>query len=173
MAINIEDFNKGDRKAFNEVHSVYVRELNYFADNIIDDYEQAEEIVMDAFKGLFKRCARFKSETNIKAFLYISVKNGCLNYLKVKKRRSKLKKVNLNSNNNMLQSEIELNMDAMEISKRLREVIKLLPPTRRQVYELHYFDGLSNAEIAEKLNMNKGTVATHISEAKENLRQLL
>ncbi|MEQ9367585.1 MAG: sigma-70 family RNA polymerase sigma factor [Coleofasciculus chthonoplastes F3-SA18-01] len=60
-----------------------------------------------------------------------------------------------------------------EMSSRVREALSELPSNHRQVLEMAYYDGLSQSEIAQDLNMPIGTVKTYKRKGLLKLRQLL
>jgi RNA polymerase sigma-70 factor, ECF subfamily len=60
-----------------------------------------------------------------------------------------------------------------EISKSVREAVTQLPLHHQEVLEMAYFDGLSQSEIADRLNMPLGTVKTYKRKALLKLRELL
>ena len=56
-------------------------------------------------------------------------------------------------------------------SAEVHEMVGTLDPAMREVLELHYFEGYSVAEIAEKLGQPAGTVKWRLSEARKQLRK--
>lgn len=60
-----------------------------------------------------------------------------------------------------------------EMLTLLREMIKMLPGTYRQVIELHTEEGLSNPEIAHRLHISRSSVSTRLNRAVRLLRSLL
>jgi RNA polymerase sigma-70 factor (ECF subfamily) len=60
-----------------------------------------------------------------------------------------------------------------ELSCRVREANAELSVNQQKVLEMSYYDGLSQSEIAEKLNMPLGTVKTHKRKALLKLREIL
>lgn len=51
--------------------------------------------------------------------------------------------------------------------------IRRLAPRQRQVIELHYFAGLTVAEVASALRISDGTVKSTLSDARARLREML
>ena len=52
----------------------------------------------------------------------------------------------------------------------LYDALGHLPEPMQQLLKLRYFDGLSNREIANQLEVPEGTVAVRLSRARERLR---
>jgi RNA polymerase sigma-70 factor (ECF subfamily) len=63
--------------------------LCFFAHSIVMNMEEAEDIVQESFCKLWNKKEDFEIATaNVKAFLYMVVKNACLDYLRQQKRLS-------------------------------------------------------------------------------------
>ena len=50
------------------------------------------------------------------------------------------------------------------------ELIQLLPPVTRTVFNLFVFEGYSHSEIASQLNMTENTSAWHVNQARTKLK---
>ena len=61
-------------------------------------------------------------------------------------------------------------LDFREVENLLKEAVNTLPAQRRKVYQLVREEGLSYAEIAEKLQISKNTVRNHVAEALQEIR---
>lgn len=170
--INISRFNKGDRTTFNQVFYKYHQQLTWFAYTLTHNKEDAEDIVIRCFTKLYERCANFETESNIKAFLYISVKNTCHNYRKHQEINSKHLQLYGAGNSDTITDDIEANMQKAEQLKQLYELIADLPPKSQQVIRL-VLKGLSHAEIAAELHISANNVAGLVRYATQLLRNLL
>jgi len=58
-------------------------------------------------------------------------------------------------------------------TRRVKAAMEKLSPNHRQVMELAYFEGLSQAEMAERMGQPLGTVKTWVRTALKNLRDEL
>src|SRR5688572_16033049 len=85
----VASFRSGDKWAMEYLYGLHNRTLCYFASNLTRDRELAEEIVSDTFVKLFRLRSNFDSHTNIRAFLYITVRNACFNAIRQSKRLTK------------------------------------------------------------------------------------
>src|ERR1044072_8783523 len=79
-------FRQGEQPAFERVFRLYYGPLVFFTVNIISDQTEAEDIVTDVFMSFYNKCHSFYSEENIRAYLYVSARNRCYNYLRAKTR---------------------------------------------------------------------------------------
>src|SRR5690606_28219119 len=88
----ISEFKNGNSRGLSYVFDLHYRSLCYFAECMVQDRQEAEDIAATSFVKLWKRSADFETSQNIKAFLYISTRNACLDYLKQLRRQSSAQK---------------------------------------------------------------------------------
>lgn len=165
----LEAFRAGDNLALNYFFNKHHKALCYFAGKLIDDEQQGEDLVADCFLKLWQRHETFETAESIKAFLYISCRNLCLNYLRDLKRKTAAQEsylYHLEQNSEDVLYEI---IDAEVIDMLARE-IEELPEKCREVFKLIYFEGKKSDEIAEILGLNVQTVRNHKTRAIELLR---
>lgn len=129
-----------------------------FACNYIADEELSKDIVQDAFINYWKQQGRFEDELSVKAFLYKSIRNGCLNQIRHYNIRSQYFK--------SLPEDWEAedffmtNVIKEEVSDIILNEIGKLSETSRKIL-LRAFEGFSNEEIAKELEISVNTVKTH------------
>ena len=75
-------FRNGDKQSYRLLFNLLYPVMCLFAKKIINDYDDSEDIVQEVFIELWKQRTRFEGIEQIKAFLYLSVKNRCLNFKK-------------------------------------------------------------------------------------------
>ena len=68
------------------------------------------------------------------------------------------------------ENEIIRNLYARQIADELDAVVETLSPKCREVFRMSHFEGLSNREISERLNISVSTVENHINNALRQLR---
>lgn len=165
----IAGLKRGDEKAFKSVFKMFYRRLCFFASGIIES-EAACDVVQDAFVKLWERKAKFDRLDSIKTFLYQFVKNTCINEYKHKLVAYKY----LESTYDPIDEiNISHRIIETEVAEEIRRAIQTLAPGYRDVVYLSYFQGMSNQEIAEMLNVSINTVKTQKLRALRLLRQII
>jgi RNA polymerase sigma-70 factor (ECF subfamily) len=146
----------------------YYPKLCYFAFKIIDDKASSEDVVQDVFLRFQDRLPQFNSETALGSFLYLSVKNACLNLLRHRTVEAKYEA----SASFLLQEEAPFveNLIRAEVYGEIQQAILSLPAGCRNVINLAYFDGLKNEEIANRLQVSVNTVKTQKQRGLQLLR---
>lgn len=162
-----------DRSAFKYLFATFHRQLCYFALKIIKDSCEAEDIVQEIFMSLWK--GDFEEFTHINAlrnFLYRSVQNRCLNYIRNQKIRTRNYK-NLQEKDPIDEDDFLCRQIQAEVIAEIFEAIQELPEKCREVFTLFYIEELEDKEIAEQLNISVTTIRTQKQRAKSYLRSRL
>ena len=163
-AIKGEANNTGVRHLFD----LYYTRLCYFSHKLIGDKEASEDIVQDAFVAYWKKSADFDNELSSKNFLYLTVKNACLNVIRHEQVVKKF--AESNDNSGFTEEKITENIIRSEVAGEIHNAIATLPKGCRQVLELAYFGDLKNNEIADQLQISINTVKTQKARALQLLR---
>lgn len=151
------------------IFNAYYQRLCFFAFKILDNKHTAEDIVQDVFTRIMGRPLQFDNEMALKSFLYLSVKNACLNELKKRKIKEQYVK------NGSLQAAEEhpKGLNALikaEVYGEVHQALKCLPAGCGKIVRLSYFDEMKNHEIAQLLNISINTVKTQKKRALQLLR---
>lgn len=159
----------GDEKAFETLFKDQYPILCGYARKYLNDVDQAEEIVQEMFFSFWQKKEKLEINTSLEAYLFRSVRNACLNYLKHMKIREQYKLAN---NQEIRQKEQEIHdyVVAIELQERIENVIDQLPPKRKKIFKMSRFEELKYKEIAEKLNISVKTVEAQLSKALKFLR---
>jgi len=168
----MKQFNEGRREALNRIYDMWFANLCYFAYRLTGNLGEAEDITVTTLQILLSRHEQFATMANVKAFLYITVRNKCLDYLRYKERQNTSHKEAVE-----LQGEAEdfvlAQMIKTELLQEIYQEIEKLPVKRKEVFKLFYLEGLDIGEIARKLHMSPGAVSTTKSRALEQLRNMV
>ncbi|WP_426790747.1 RNA polymerase sigma-70 factor [Sphingobacterium sp. WOUb80] len=147
----------------------YYRQLCLFANNILRDEAQAEDVVQSFFAGLCEGRNTLPEEENArKSYLFISVRNNCLKQIRSEKTRNRYVD---QLDKDMIEEQTV--MDAMiqaEVIHQLMEAIHQLPKGCRQVLHMAVFEKLSNDEIANNLSISINTVKSQKKRAIQLLK---
>ena len=164
----IKGIRAGRESTFRELFADYYRPLTVFALKYVGDLETAREIVQDLFVHLYQNRKTLVISTSLKSYLYQAVRNRCLNQIKQDQVRQK------HLDQYQLEQEKTVDMEAammeIELEHRIFKIVEGLPPQCKNIFTLSRVKGLSNGEIAEKLQISKRTVETQISSALKILR---
>ena len=164
----IAKLHKGDESIFRALFEEYHTRLCYFATNLLPDTEVPEDVVQEAFLKFWQKRHDFYHPKAIKSFLYITVKNHCLNILKHQRIVHKYEQ-----QADILKEELAGGIIESEVLANVHHALKKLPPGCRTVLQLSYFQNMQNKEIAHQLQVSINTVKTQKKRALHLLRKAL
>ncbi|MGH2643864.1 MAG: RNA polymerase sigma-70 factor [Chitinophagaceae bacterium] len=148
----------GRQYTFREIFEQYHTRLCYFASSLLPNGEDPEDVVQEAFVKLWQKKEHFPNPDTVKAFLYITVKNACLNIYKhdkIIRKYGDLLQLEEADEDNAIHHIIEA-----EVLENIHQALEKLPTGCRNVLHLSYFQELKNKEIAEQLHISVNTVKT-------------
>lgn len=154
------------RMLFNEFYGALV----VFAMRFVEQQEVAEDIVQDLFTAMWERDARYSSYPGLKTFLYNSVRNNCLDYLK--HRNVEKKYIDSLTFGEYATDELDDKIMKEELYRMLVMAIHDLPYRCREIFEMH-MQGKRNEEIARMLGLSIMTVKTQKKRAVQYLKRRL
>ncbi len=152
-------FHQGDHTAFEVLFRTFHPAISFFARRIttVLPKGQAEEIVQDTFLKLWDRRTKFPDLQAVKAFLYITVRNACLNDFEKEQVQQRKQERYLYTVNEIEDAVIE-EIIYSEVLREVSQTIETLPEQCRRIMKMAYEDGLAPKEIAEALNITVSTV---------------
>jgi RNA polymerase sigma-70 factor (ECF subfamily) len=158
-----------DLVAFEQLFRKFRPGLVAFATSIIGRSNDAEELVHDVFIAIWNRESNDLDPNGIKSYLFTSVKNRCLNFIK----KSKLDVTDINEEAPVFDANVNAHtsMVAKESEKRIHLLIDQLPKKCKQVFLMSRIYELSYKEIAEILEITPKTVENQISIALKFLKE--
>ena len=144
-----------------ELYRGHALRLTRMALLLVGDRPSAEDVVQEAFLGLFRGLGRLSDSGRAVAYLRVSVLNGCRSVLRARKRAS-LRKTAPEYPPVWSAESAAL---AGEERREVLGAVARLPRRQREVLVLRYFLGLSDSEIAADLGISRGTVVSTASRA--------
>ena len=154
--------------AVTELYAGHALGLVRLAVLLVGDRASAEDIVQDAFLGLYRRWDHLPDTSAPLAYVRTSVVNGCRTALR---RRSRARQVG-----NLAEPPAESAEAVALLSEEQRAVadaLRRLPERQREALMLRYYLDLSEAEIATAMGISRGTVKSATSRALAVVRRTL
>jgi RNA polymerase sigma-70 factor (ECF subfamily) len=183
-ALLIKAFQRGDKKAFDQLvirHKDRIFNLCY---RFLGDCEEANDSAQEAFVKAYGSLKTFRLESAFSTWLYRIAVNTCKNKLGSSAYKAKRKTVSLDNPGNPedgpLPMEIQngtpsplARMEEKERMSLIQTALDSLPTEFKMVVALRDMDGLSYEDIAEVTGLNLGTVKSRIARARTDLRNKL
>ena len=168
MTTSKADFIASVESAYKEFYG----SLCYYASNYVQDTDVAQDLVQDVFVRLIENRQTFQSAIHLRNYLYLSVKNACLNHLD----KENVKQQYIRQVQSTAQEAEELPDDEAliaEVYRKLKDAVDGLPPECKKILHMCYFENQNNETIAQQLSISINTVRAQKARGKQLLREKL
>lgn len=171
---------KGDQSAFEVIFKGSYSSLCTYAFDLVKDTDLAKEMVQEMMLKLWEDRKSIVISVSLKSYLFRSIHNCCINYLKhestVKRRKARYEhesqSLALLSTGNEEQGQPE-DWFYEGFENDVNEALEHLPDQCRRIFYLSRFDRQSYESIAQHLDISVNTVKTQMRRALEKLRVIL
>lgn len=143
------------------LYEQYFRQLCLYALHYVGDLDESKDIVQECFASLIKNNPAL---SNPKVYLYNSVRNRCIDLLRLRKKER------IAPMDDLSYISDEEAQRRSEIEVQLWEAVDSLPPKRRELLLLNKRDGLKYSDIARLKGLSENTIRNQIFRAIESLR---
>lgn len=165
----ISELNAGSEKAYDALFHRFYGRLCVFALKFVHDHDSAEEIVGEAMVVMWERREKFEHMLGLKSYLYTTVRNASLDFIKRSGRTTPLD----NLNHDTLLGATDDFIVEEEVHATLYQALQSLPEKSRRVFELSCIEELKYSEIADDMGISLNTVKSQRARAIQLLRDIL
>lgn len=166
----------GERDALAELYDRFSRPLYATALHILNDAAEAQDVVHDVFLALWEKASVFAAERGT-AFSWAATltRNRAIDRLRSRRRRAELLERSLPADLGYAESEgaaasAEEAAGQRDQARVVRAAVAALPQEQKRALELAFFGGLTQQEIAERLQEPLGTIKARIRRGLAKLR---
>jgi RNA polymerase sigma-70 factor (ECF subfamily) len=175
---------KGNVDAFEILVERHQKRMLNVAYRMLGDYEEACDVVQEAFLSAYRAIRSFRREAKFSTWLYGIVVNHARNRIKQAQSRSRYETRSIDApvvlKEGSLQREVPdcgesavERLEKKEIEARVQECILTLETEYREVLVLRDIQGCSYEEIGGMLNLADGTVKSRLFRARAAMKDCL
>jgi RNA polymerase sigma-70 factor, ECF subfamily len=170
----IQAAREGDKKAFGQLLRRHQKRLFRFVLGLTGSFDQAEDIVQDAFVKAYQALDTFEMGRDFYPWLATIARNRALNLIAREERKESLDKIQEQGFDTASKDPGPLaQVISSENQQRFYAALKKLPEQFRVVFVLRHFEELSYDEIAKQLKIAPGTVDSRLYRARQLLVEAL
>lgn len=168
---------RGETAALGELYDRYGRLVYSLALATVGDRTTAEEITQDVFTRVWQKAEQYNSgRAQVNTWISSIARNRSIDALR--RRNVRLDQNSVDWNNVAPDAVVASDNPEKETlailrHQRVRAALQELPEEQRQALALAYFEGLSQREVAKRLDQPLGTIKTRIRLAMQKLRTIL
>ena len=170
-AFLIKEIRKGNKNAFELVFKKYYSSLCVYAKKYSQNDKIAEEIVSRFFFTFYQKRETLNIETSLRSYLYRSVRNTALNYLRENARMTVGSEEESILKGITYSDSVHETLIGKELEETINKAIDNLPDQCKSIFVKSRFEGKKYKEIATELNISINTVETQMSRALQKLRK--
>jgi RNA polymerase sigma-70 factor, ECF subfamily len=173
---------QGDTEAFALLVRRHQKSMLNLAFRMIGDYEEAGDVVQEAFFSAYRSIQKFRGESRFSTWLCAIVLNHSRNHLKQRAIRQDREELSLddpgktmNGNSGILScpSEVEDKLEKRDWEARIRKCLGVMEGDQREVLILRDIQGFSYETIGLTLKLPPGTVRSRLFRGRNALKDCL
>jgi RNA polymerase sigma-70 factor, ECF subfamily len=162
----------GDASALSLLYDRYGEAVYRFSLRMLGQVQEAEDLTQEVFLSFWQEDTFDPNRGSVLVFLMMLTRSRAINRLHQRNIHQRfLQRLERNVATHSITPLDRATL--MEISQRVRNALQEIPESQRQTLEMAYFDGCSQSEITERLQIPLGTVKTRSRQGLLKLRNLL
>jgi RNA polymerase sigma-70 factor (ECF subfamily) len=179
----IQAAQTGDTAAFRKLVERHQRRAFSIALSMVRDENDARDLVQEAFLRVYRGLERFQGGSSFFTWFYRIVTNLAIDFMRKPGRREAehddgRTRVDTDEADFPFVARIDgaEPLDAVhrqELAARLRAALDALPPYHRGVVLMREVEGMSYEEMAQAMNVSKGTIMSRLFHARQKLQKAL
>ncbi len=171
----VERLRARDATALGELYDLYGVVVYSIILRIARDRATSEDLTQEVFLRVWNRIPSFDTERgSLSTWVLTIARHSAIDFLRSRGGKQARLNISIETLERPLTGgNAETELQSATDAKKVRAAMARLEPKHRQLLELAYFDGLSQSEMAEKLELPLGTVKTWVRTALRQLRENL
>lgn len=180
----VERAQDGDREAFGQLVKRYQEKVYSICYGKVKDEQDAMDVTQDVFVKVFRYLENFEQESSFYTWLYRITVNTSIDFLRKQSRKAQVdyddsikSEEDVEGNELLMPSRLGVNPDEAfgrkELRQKMLEALESLSEKHRTILNLREVEGLSYKEMAEVLDISKGTVMSRLYHARQYFQEAL
>lgn len=168
----VNKYQQKDITAFNKLYEIYAEQLRVIINRIVLNKEDTEEILQDVFIKVWNDSEKYcREKGKFRTWLVCISRNAAIDKIRSKKFKIQKQNCNLSFYVDSFKSNDDLDKSVNAIG--VRSYVNKMTEKDKNLIELIYFEGYTQKEVSEKINIPLGTVKTNLRKCLKNLRIMM
>ena len=164
----VDRIRAGDMDAFETLYRSYWQPLYAFAFRYVRSKPDAEDVTQEVFLRIWRGRADWLPAGAVSNYLYLAVRNAARDRLA---RAAVARRGWWRLEQAETTQEFQCDLESRELAAAVERALAALPPKRAAVCRLRLMDGLSYAQIADRLGIGTKTVETQLARGLKTVRE--
>jgi len=167
------ELQQGDTRALGVIYDRYGTLVYRLALKLLASNQEAEDLTQEIFLAIWQKRAYDPKRGSLSSFLMTMTRSRAIDRLRSRGSNLRfLQRIGLAERDNSFPNPLE-QVSLQERSEQVKAALEALPENQRQVLEMAYYEGLSQSEIASRLQTPLGTIKTRGRQALLKLKGIL
>lgn len=174
----------GDQDAFQELVERYQRKVYSICYGMLKNKQDSLDVSQEVFIKVYRYLDNFNRNSSFYTWLYRITVNKCIDYIRKQNRRSEVdyddtiqRNTEVEGDDNIMPSTLGLQPDRVygrkELREKMLEALDTLTEKHRTILILREVEGLSYDEMADVLDISKGTVMSRLYHARRYFQEAI
>ena len=166
----------GDTDAFEALVTAYQKQIYNLTLRYVSSPEDAADLTQEAFLRAFRSLSSFRGDSRFSVWMYRLTTNICIDFLRSRGRGSASSLTVENEDEEIEELDVpderfepQKELERRELRRAVREGLQTLSEDAQEIVILRELEGLSYAEIGERLGLEAGTVKSRLFRARKAL----
>lgn len=168
----LKKIQDGDIKTFKMFFESNYIHFYIYCRKYVSDVDDAKDILQNVFLNIWEKKDKNIIHTNFQSYVYRSIHNECLNFIR-DKRSISFSEVDSDQSYEekfVEESNPDSNLICCELERKTKQIINDLPDQCKCIFVLSRIEGKKNSDIADELGLSVRTVETQIYRALKVLK---
>lgn len=170
---HLSALKNGEQSSLEWIYAKYFQIIFLYCKKLIGIEVLAEEATSEVFLTLWEKRSIISTDKSIQAFLYHIAKVKAYDHLKKIANDQRLQEQFLLSHRAGRSKSGEHLLIEKEQLEAINKLVETLPPQRRAIFKMRYFEGKDNKKIAEQMQISTNTVKVQLVKARRHLKEHL
>ncbi|SMO56268.1 RNA polymerase sigma-70 factor [Solitalea koreensis] len=164
----LEQLKADEALGFKNLFDKYYKQLCLQAFILLDNSEEAEDVVQTFFLKLWQEKQYHQIETSLKAYLKSAVRNACLNRIK---QRKSFTEGSIEDASLLADENSDNVLENKELQNQIEKALSSLPDHCRKIFTMVALENKKYQEAADELGVSINTVKTQLKRAFSKMRE--
>jgi RNA polymerase sigma-70 factor (ECF subfamily) len=180
----VDRAQNGDRDAFQELVERYQQKVYSICYSKLKDEQDSQDVSQDVFIKVYRYLDNFNKNSSFYTWLYRITVNTCIDFLRKENRVQKVdyddsikREEDLEGMDDLMPTKLGVDpgkaLGRKELRQKMLEALNSLSEKHRTILNLREVEGLSYKEMAEVLEISKGTVMSRLYHARQYFQEAL
>ncbi|WP_161554528.1 RNA polymerase sigma factor [Sinomicrobium soli] len=168
----LTEIRKRNQIVFKKLFSDHYRELVVYAETIISNFPESEDIVQNVFITIWNDAEKINIKSSMRAYLYAMVRYRCLDYWRKQKKTNMASWTEFYGIYHVHEdtgADVSLQKEQYKLYLHIMEIIKDFPPQMQMVFQLKFIQNYGYQQIADELGISLNTVKGYLKRGKEKI----